>query len=383
METKDPEISIILPCLNEEKAIGSCLMQIKEVIKKHNLNAEVIIVDNGSADNSLNAIKEHGKGIRGKVVIEKTRGYGSAYLKGFSLAKGKYLFMADSDGTYDFNEIPNFINELKKGYDFVIGNRFKKTIESGAMPFLHRYIGNPLLSGILRLFFRAKVHDSHSGMRAITRTAFDSLKLQTLGMEFASEMVIKAGKNNLKIKEIPIEYRKRKGDSKLRSFKDGWRHLRFMLLYSPLWLFFIPGITLILIGLIYGTIIYFGQPISGIIFEYHPLFVCSILIMTGYQLILFSLFARTYLITHLNEKPVFNWFYKHLTLEKGALAGLFIIILGLSIYISILIDWINKSFSAIEETKKSIIALTFITIGIQTIFSSFVLSILGIKEKQN
>ncbi|MBR9706048.1 glycosyltransferase family 2 protein [Candidatus Pacearchaeota archaeon] len=382
-EKKGPEISIILPCLNEEASIGFCIDKLREIIENHNLDAEVIIVDNGSIDNSCKIIRQSGPSLKkAKLVHEPRKGYGSAYMKGFEVAQGKYLFMADSDGSYDFEEIPRFINKLKSGYDFVIGNRFKGKIEEQAMPWHHRYIGNPILSKVLKLFFKTKVNDAHCGMRAITKQAYNKLGLKTIGMEFASEMVIQAGKKHLRINEVPINYHKRKGTSKLKSFSDGWRHLRFMLLYSPLFLFFIPGLILFLLGIISMIWIYLGpQEIFGLKFQYHPMFISTILIITGYQLIFFGIFAKTYAITHLGEPEKFNKLYKHITIERASILGIAIIGSGILIYASTLINWLNSTFDALNETKKSFIALTLITLGIQTIFSSFMLSILGIKEK--
>jgi len=287
-----PQISIVLPCLNEEEAIGFCLEQVRSVIKKNNLSAEIVVVDNGSSDNSSKIAGE--KQVR--LVHEKERGYGAACSKGLKAAEGKFIFLADCDASYDFSEIPGFIEELKKGSDFVIGNRFKGRIEKGAMPWSHKWVGNPILSGIFRLFFKAKIHDVHCGMKALTQEALKILNLRTRGMEFASEMAILVGKNKLKIKELPINYHKRKGQSKLRALADGWRHLRFMLLYSPLFLFFIPGLIFFLIGIASMLWIYLGSSeIMGIQFYYHPMFVSALLIVIGYQLIIFSLFAKTYL----------------------------------------------------------------------------------------
>ncbi|HBR15264.1 MAG TPA: dolichol-P-glucose synthetase, partial [Candidatus Omnitrophica bacterium] len=225
----DLELSIILPCRDEEKAIGGCLRQIKEVLADCHIDAEVIVSDS-STDCSPQITRSQG------IILVKhdKEGYGTAYLEGFKAACGKYVFCADPDGSYDFNEIPRFLECLRRGDDFVIGNRFKGRISPGAMPWLHQYIGNPLFSFLLRLFFRTKISDVHCGMRAISREALDKLHLRTLGMEFASEWVIKAVKKGLKIKELPVNYYCRQGKSKLRSFVDGWRHLRFMLLYSPL-----------------------------------------------------------------------------------------------------------------------------------------------------
>jgi len=264
---KHPELSIILPCRNEEQAIEFCLKQIKEVIRKNKLDAEVIVSDS-SIDNSPIIAKKN------KVILIKhnKEGYGNAYLEAFKEAKGKYIFMADCDGTYDFNEMPKFLEELKQGNDLILGNRFEGIMEEDAMPLLNKHIGNPVLSGILRLFFWTKIKDSHSGMRAIKKEALKKLNLKTTGMEFASEMIIKAIKNKLKIKELPINYYKRKGDSKLRPFSDAWKHTRFMLLYSPLFLFFIPGIILSLIGLISMILLYFSKVnMFGIQLFYHPL----------------------------------------------------------------------------------------------------------------
>lgn len=374
----NPEISIILPCLNEEQAIGFCLDKIKEVIEKNNLNAEIIVVDNGSTDNSRNIIK----GKQARLIEEKERGYGSAYLRGFEDAVGKYIFMADSDGSYDFSEIPNFIEYLRQGYDFVIGDRFKGKVEKEAMPWVHKYIGNPVLSGVLRIFFNTKIHDVHCGMRAFKKDLLRQLNLKTTGMEFASEMIIKTIKNNLKIKEIPINYYARKGESKLKSLTDGWRHLRFMLLYSPLFLFFLPGTFLFLIGFISLFWLYFGSPeILGMKLYNYPMFLSALLIIIGYQLIIFALFAKTYAVSHLGDSPVSGRIYKYITIERASIFGIVITLLGAIIYITIFLRWLNEGFGALQELKNSIIALILIIIGIQTIFSSFMLSILAIKEK--
>lgn len=378
MINKTVELSVILPCLNEQQALGSCIDKIREVIQKDQITAEIIVVDNGSVDNSSEiAIKK-----QVRLVHETERGYGSACLKGFKAAGGRYIFLADCDGSYDFGEIPRFIKYLRKKYDFVIGNRFKGKIEKQAMPFSHRYIGNPLLSGILRLFFKAKIHDAHCGMRALTKEALKGLNLKTTGMEFASEMVIKALKNNLSIKELAIDYHRRRGKSKLKSVVDGWRHLRFMLLYSPLLLFLIPGLFLFSLGLFSILWFYFGSSIFlGIKFQHHPMFLSALLVITGYQLMVFALFAKTYAIIHLKDKPIFNKLYKYITIENASIAGILLGTLGIIIYLGIYIKWIKTGFGALNEVRNSIVALTLITVGVQTIFSSFMLSILGIKEK--
>jgi len=370
--------SIVLPCRNEQAAIAFCIKNIKQTMNKAGIKDYEIIVSDSSSDNSPKIAKKLGA----RVIKHNKEGYGIAYLEGFKAAKGEYIFCADSDGSYDFKEIPLFLKHLDMGYDLVIGNRFKGRMEKNAMSCSHKYIGNPILSGILRLFFKTKIHDAHCGMRAITKTALEKLNLQTTGMEFASEMIIKAAKSNLKIKEIPINYYKRKGSSKLKPFADGWKHLRFMLLYSPLFLFFIPGIFLFLIGLISMLWLYVGIEISRIKFFYHPMFLSSLLLIIGYQLIIFSFFAKTYTITHLQEEnPIIEKLYKKITIEKASIFGISVVLLGIIIYLTIFFKWFKSGFGELYEIKNSIIALTLIIIGIQTIFSSFMLSILGIKEK--
>lgn len=372
----EPEISVILPCQNEEQALPSCLNQIKETIQKNNLSAEIIVSDS-STDKSPEIAK------RENVVLVKhdKDGYGMAYLEAFKIAKGKYIFMADADGTYDFREIPNFINQLREGYDFVLGNRFAGKIEKGAMPLRNKYLGNPVLSGILRIFFNTQIKDSHCGMRAITKKALQKLNLQTAGMEFASETIIKALKNNLKIKEVPINYYQRKGLSKLRPFSDAWKHIRFMLLYSPLFLFLIPGLILFLAGFL--LMIWFLLSNPGAIETrsfFRLMFLSALSIIIGYQLILFSVFAKTYSIVHLKEQsPIMDKLYKYITIEKASIVGAIIALVGIVVFI--LIKQPAAEFNQLIEVKNSITALTLIAIGAQTIFSSFMLSILGIKEK--
>lgn len=228
-----PEISIILPCLNEELALPSCLDEIERVIQMHNLDAEIIIVDNGSTDMTVSVAEDRiKKNSAIHLYNEDRRGYGSAYTTGFSKASGKTIIMADADTTYDFDEIPKFISKIEAGADLVVGNRFASVIEKGVMPWHHQYIGNPFLSFLVKKLCNVKIHDIHCGMRAITRNAFDIIKPHTQGMEFASEVIIKAAAHGLQIEEIPIQYRKRTGSSKLRWFRDGTRHVFFILLFK-------------------------------------------------------------------------------------------------------------------------------------------------------
>ncbi len=379
---KSPKVSIILPCLNEEESIGIYLDSIKEVLKNSKISSEIIVVDNASSDKSKEIVKN--KKIKNlKIIEEKTRGYGSAYLRGIKESKGEYIFMTDSDGTYDFRNFPRFVKKLEQGNDFVIGNRFTDKMKKKSMPFLHKYIGNPLLSGTLRLFFRTRIRDAHCGMRAIKKQALEKLNLKTIGMEFASEMIIKALRKNLKISEIPIGYHPRKGKAKLKTFRDGWRHLRFMLLYSPLFLFFIPGIILFSLGVLSMMWIYLGTPqIAGIEIYFHPLFLSSLLTIIGYQIIIFGFFAKNYSIVHLDERDSrIEKLYNKITIEKVSIAGIGLILIGAIIYISIFRQWVLSGFGELNAIRESIIALTGVVLGIQSIFSAFMLSIIGIKEK--
>lgn len=378
MEIINPEVSIILPCRNEELALPFCLKELKEVISKFKINAEIIVSDS-STDSSPSIAKKFGV----RLVKHDKEGYGNAYLEGVREARGKYLFLADADGSYEFNELPKFIESLKEGNDFVLGNRFGGKMEQEAMPWLHKYLGNPLLSGILRLFFKTRLRDAHCGMRAITRESFEKLNLRTTGMEFASEMIVKALKQDLKISELKINYRKRIGKTKLKSFRDGWRHLRFMLLYSPLFLFFIPGIFLFMIGLFSLLKLYFSSIVLfGIEFYVHPMFLSSMMMLIGYQLISFAGFARIYAITHLGDKStIFDKFINYLTIERAITFGGLIVLGGLIIYILIFLKWINVGFGDSGEIKSSILALTFVVLGVQTIFFSFIMSIIGIGER--
>lgn len=384
METKhQPKLSIILPCLNEELSIQQCVSDIQKELE-NKIDYEILIVNNNSSDDSeYVAMELQRKNPSIRVTFEGQVGYGSACIRGFDEAYGEYLLLMDIDQTYPVNKILDFVNEVEKGNDFVIGNRFTGEIQKGAMPKLHQFIGNPLLSYLIRLFFKTKIRDSHCGMRIITKDAYEKLKFRTSGMEFASEMVVKVLREKMKTAEIPISYHPRIGESKLKSFRDGWRHLRFMLLYSPLYLFLAPGIFCFSIGFISMIAIYFAKlNLAGIQLIVHPIFVSSLLMITGYQLILFAGFAKSYAVTHLQEKNEFiEKVFKIFTLDTAVVLGVLGIIFGFIIYVLILYRWINSDFGSLNEIKNAIIGLTLIVLGIQTISSAFMISILGIKER--
>jgi len=297
--TENPEISIVLPCLNEEGSVIFCLEKIKSVIRHDHLSAEVIIVDNHSTDHSVELIEKEKLNFPELTLLKETRrGYGSAYLKGLSHARGEYICMFDLDGSYDFADIPRLVKKMRDGAEMVIGNRFAHKLEKDVMPLLH-YFGSPLLSGLVRWFFGVKVRDVHCGARAITKAALKKITLYTAGMEFASEMIIKAAKAKLRIEEISIHYHKRIGESKLESFSDGWRHLRFILLYSPFVLFLTPGLFFFILGGLGMFYMYFENlKFFNVQLYFHPMFVFSFMMILGYQLIFFAGFSKVYAITH-------------------------------------------------------------------------------------
>ena len=370
--------SFILPCRNEEKAIGICITKIKEIMKRLCVNERdyEIIVSDSSSDSSPQIAVSLGA----RLVKHNKVGYGNAYLEAFKVASGEILILGDADDSYDFSDVLKLLN-ASEDYDLVLGKR--TFFHKNSMPWINKHLGIPFLSGILRLFFRTNIQDTHTGFRVIKKSVLEKLNLRTTGMEFASEMIIKALKNNFRIKEVPIHYYARKGETKLRRIPDGWRHLRFMLLYSPAFLFFIPGLVLFLIGVITMLLLYFGVfSILGVKLYYHPMFLSSFLTIAGYQLIIFHIFAKTYAITHLEEKSkIMKKLYSWITLEKTSIFGIIILLFGLFIYGKIFVGWILSGFGSLNEIKNSIVALTLVLMGIQTISSAFMLSILGIKEK--
>lgn len=376
---KEPEISIILPCRNEEKAIGFCINRIKQVLDEKEIDAEIIVSDS-SRDNSPLIAKQLGA----RVVKHDKRGYGNAYLEAFKEAKGKYIFMADCDGTYDFHEIPRFVHYLRQGYDFVIGNRMDGNIQGSAMPLSHKYIGNPFLSLILRMFFHARIRDAHCGMRAITKSALEKLELKTAGMEFASEMIIKASLNNLRVKELPINYYRRIGKSHLNSFSDGWRHLRFMMMYAPVHLFIIPGIVSMLLGFLIMIMFLLGPVrIFGITFYNRPILLGSFFAILGYQIISLGIYSKVYMKStgFVKSDGFTDFLARIMRLESGILIGILIFILALIIASQIMFEWVSAGFPALKGNDL-IVALTFAIIGIQTIFSSFFLSMMLVERQK-
>jgi glycosyltransferase involved in cell wall biosynthesis len=290
--TVTPVVSVIIPCLNEAAGVGKCVMKALQALRDLNLPGEVIVVDNGSSDGSPEVAERAGA----RVVHERRRGYGAAYLRGFREARGDYFVMGDGDDSYDFLDIPRFIEPLRSGAaDMVMGTRLKGNILPGAMPWTHRWIGNPILSGILRLFFGTRVSDSHCGMRSFTRAGFERMNLRTQGMEFASEIVVCALRERLRIDEVPITYHPREGLSKLRGMSDAWRHMRFMLMYSPSYLFQMPGLVLMVVGT--AIVIWQAggpQELFGRTWDFHVLLFGALAVILGYNFVLFDVFAKTF-----------------------------------------------------------------------------------------
>ena len=376
----DIEVSVVLPCLNEEDSVGICVKKIRDTFSRLGVNGEVIVVDNGSVDASVSVARAAGA----RVIYESVRGYGSALRRGIEEAKGRYIIMGDADDSYDFNEIPAFIEKLRAGYELVMGSRFKGRMLPGAMTWSHRYIGNPILSGMLRIFFGGGVSDAHCGLRAFSSEAYKKMWLHTTGMEFASEMVINALKKKMRIAEIPITYHPRKGESKLSSVRDAWRHIRFMLLYSPNYLFLVPGGLVFIVGFLVTLRFLFG-PIwfAGRNWDIHVMVFSSILSLVGWQIFTTGFSAKIY--AHqigLEESRFTGKMLAIFTIERAlALGGIFVFA-GAGSVIYIFYVWARSGFGELSQVKTALFALLLIAIGLQTVFASFLSGIIQVKYKR-
>lgn len=372
-----PQISVVLPCLNEEGAVGAVVDQAWDGIGRSELSGEVIVVDNGSSDRSVEVAAAHGA----TVVLEERRGYGSAYLTGLDHARGDYIVMADADGTYPLWELPAFVHGLEQDADLVIGSRFKGTIHGGAMPWLNRFVGNPLLTGMLNLLFGVKVSDAHCGMRALRRDVLPVLDLHATGMEFASEMVFKAFRRGLRVSEVPVDYYARTGESKLNRVGDAWQHIRFMLLYSPSWLFLLPGGLFLLLGLA-GMLALAGGPVDvlGHTWQIHSMLGLVALTLIGAQLLQLWAFARTYARTRFGEPdPLLERLGRFITLERGVAAGMLLILAGTIILAWIVLPWAVRGFGELANEYTTALGVTLLGLGIQTVFGSFFLGLLTMR----
>ena len=378
------ELTILMPCLNEAETIGICIGKAMQFITSRAISGEVIIADNGSTDGSP-AIAER---LGARIVAVPRKGYGSALLGGIEAARGRYVIMGDADDSYDFSDLDPFVEKLRAGYQLVMGNRFQGGIEPGAMPPLHRYLGNPVLTMVGRLFFAAPIRDFHCGLRGFDRAAIRRLDLTTLGMEFASEMVVKSTLRRVKMTEVPIVLR-RDGRSRpphLRSWRDGWRHLRFLLLFSPRWLFFYPGIALMMVG---GASMLWLMPqkrtIGNISFDVNTMVFSAAAIICGFQAAVFAVFATVFAVNArlLPFSPKIAGFTRLITLEIGVTIGLLLLLGGLGVAALSVGIWSSAGFGPLDPSVLRIVipAATALMLGLQVIFSSFFLSILDLQKK--
>lgn len=375
-ESRDPLVSVVIPCLNEEENIEECVAAARTAMDQAGIDGEVIVADNASEDGSARLAEAAGA----RVVLEPRRGYGSAYMAGFAAARGKYIVMGDADLTYDFDEIPRFVEYLDGGADLVMGDRMDN-IQPGAMPWLHRYVGNPLLSGFLNLLYRTGVRDAHCGMRAVRRSKLEVLDLRTPGMEFASEMVIRAAKRGLVIEQFPIDYHPRGGESKLSTWRDGWRHLRFLLVHSPNYLFLLPGLVLAGAGAVVVLLSILQVPLFGRTWYLHAEVAGALLLIIGVQVVSLGLCAHAYGSYFMGEKD--EWFDRmraRFRLEHGLLLGGLTTLAGVAVAVVILVQWISRGFGELSEERLAVLAATLIIVGLQVFFSSFLLSIIGLRR---
>jgi glycosyltransferase involved in cell wall biosynthesis len=388
MNSQNPgniELSIVMPCLNEAETLKLCIDKAMKYIKENNINGEVVIGDNGSTDGSQEIAISCGA----RVIAVPRKGYGSALMGAIEASYGKYVIMGDSDDSYDFSKLNFFVEKLREGYDLVMGNRFKGGVAKGAMPFLHRYLGNPVLSFIGRLFFRSTAGDFHCGLRGFRQDIVSLLNLQTTGMEFASEMVVKATIFKLKITEVPTTLSPdgRSRPPHLRTWRDGWRHLRFLLVYSPKWLFLIPGILMMLVGLFMMISIIKGPvQLFNIYFDTNTLLYAAALIISGFQAINFAIFTRTYAIQvgFLTENKSLQKMYKYVNLESGLVIGILVTLIGFGGSVYSLYLWDQVDFGQLDYSsilRVVVPSVVCIIIGLQIILSSFFLSVLGVTKK--
>jgi len=383
---EDPlEVSVVMPCLNEARTVGVCVDKALACLKKLKVKGEVVVADNGSTDGAQDIARAHGA----RVVPVERKGYGSALQGGIAAARGKFIIMGDADDSYDFSRLEGFVERLHQGHDLVMGNRFRGGIMPGAMPWMHRYIGNPILSGILNLFFHSGIGDAHCGLRAFRKESYQRLGLSTPGMEFASEMVVRASLQKQKISEVPVVLHPdgRDRPPHLRSFRDGWRHLRFLLLLCPLWLYLIPASLLLGGGL--GLMAWLtGGPrqVGGIVFDVHTMLLGSLAVILGYQTIWLWAYAKIHGWTSglLPAETFSRRVCDHVNLERGLLAGAVLLLAGLGLNGWLVHTWLRQDFGPLDVTITLRFALwgfTAMVLGVQTIYGSFFLSMLGMTQK--
>ena len=379
------ELSVVMPCLNESRTLGACIRKAQTTMERLGICGEVIIADNGSTDGSQSLAE----GLGARVVPIQEHGYGNALRGGIAAARGKFVIMGDSDDSYDFTQVGDFLDKLNQGYDLVMGNRFQGGIRPGSMPFLHQFLGNPVLSWLGRLFFGCPVGDFQCGLRGFRKDAIDGLELQTTGMEFSTEMVVKATLFNLRILEIPTTLSPdgRDRSPHLRTWRDGWRYLRFLLLYSPRWLFLYPGIALFLAGIAVSAWLLPGpRTIGSTTFDYHTLLFGAMAILIGFQSINFAVFTKIFAISVrlLPPDPRLDKMFRYVTLETGLILGAVLILAGAGTWIFGLNYWRSHHFGPLDPDKTLRIVIpgfVSLTLGIQIVLSSFFVSVLGMARQ--
>ncbi len=371
-----------MPCLNEAETLAACIQKAQSAIAKDGLSAEIIVADNGSTDGSQAIAKELGA----RLVPVERKGYGSALIGGIQAARGEFVIMGDADDSYDFTAIAPLIARLREGCDLVVGNRFRGGIEPGAMPWSHRWIGNPVLTFISRVFFHTPVGDAHCGLRGFRKDAFERMKLRATGMEFASEMVIKASLKGMRIAEVPVALRPdgRSRPPHLRTWRDGWRHLRFMLLFSPRWLFLYPGLALFAVGVVLSALLLAGPlHFAGVRLDVHTLLVAGFLALIGYQLVLFAVFTKIFAVrTGFHPPhPMLEAVFRYVTLEVGLATGSLMVVTGFIGLVLAVASWRSVGFGNLDPSltmREVIPAVVLLALGTQTVFASFFISILSI-----
>jgi glycosyltransferase involved in cell wall biosynthesis len=375
------EVSVIIPCLNEAQSIGACVDKALAAFRAAGITGEVVVADNGSNDGSVEIAERH----RARVVHIAERGYGNALRKGIDEARGRFIVMGDADDSYDFSEVPRFVAKWREGYELVMGNRLRGQIKNGAMPWHHRYIGTPAMSALLNLFFGAGIGDVNCGMRGFTKDLYGRLDLRTTGMEFASEFVIKAAKIGAKLTEIPITLwaDKRGRPPHLRSFRDGWRHLRFMLLYAPNWLFLLPGTLLALLGV---ALVFWLLPgprqLGRVVLDVHTMVFGMMFSLVGVQIVFIGLFAKVFSYAERfspSQRSLEHWL-KHVRLEQGLMVGALLALFGAGGAVWVLWKWAASGFGPLYEIRVVIFFSLWLLLGVQVVFSSFFLSMLGISR---
>jgi len=379
------EVSVVMPCLNEAQTLANCIGKAERALRDANISGEIIVADNGSSDGSIEIAHQMGA----RVVHVLAKGYGSALMGGIAAASGKYVVMGDADDSYDFGHIPRFVAQLRQGADVVMGNRFRGGIQKDAMPALHRYFGNPLLTRIGRLFFHSPVGDFYCGLRGFRKDAFERMGLRTTGMEFATEMVVKATLLRLRVTEVPTTLSPdgRNRPPHLRTWRDGWRTLRFFMLYSPRWLFLYPGVALMLAGFVLGLwLLPEPRTVGSVTFDVHTLVYAAAFVLLGFQAMAFAVFTKVFAISEglLPADPTLDRLFRYVTLEVGILAGIVLTVAGLATSAYAVEAWGSQHFGALDysHTMRLVIpGALLLILGAQTIFASFFMSVLGLRRR--